>query len=269
MRFRAGFTLIELIIFTAIFTVGMGAFLSVFTNVSGVAVRQGSTAEVQSQSQFLLQTVQHYVERSSMVSTTVNATTTTLMLRMSSTTEDPVIINMNGTAVQLKIGNGAAQNITSNKVQVSDLSFVRRSNPGGKNSVAVSFTVSYTTGNTTQRYSQSLRTAVARVSAVTFGSDIVPGTGAGAVYALGTSPEQWRSINGTIFFGASNNVGIGDLPFTPSARLHVQGGVRVESGDLIFNIYRYGAILRSPSSTCWRLTVNESGIVGADVTTCP
>ena len=267
MRFRAGFTLIELIIFTAIFAVGMGAFLAVFTNVSGVAVRQGSTAEVQSQSQFLLQTVQHYVERSSMVSTTVNATTTTLMLRMSSTTEDPVIINMNGTAVQLKIGSGAAQNITSNKVEVSDLSFTRRSNPGGKNSVAVSFTVSYATGNTTQRYTQSLRTAVARVSAVTFDSDLMPGTA--ATYALGTSPEQWRSINNTIFFGASNNVGISDLPFTPSARLHVQGGVRVGNGNLYVDSSSYGAVLKSPSSTCWRLTVDKSGVIGATEITCP
>lgn len=266
MRSRAGFTLIELIIFTAIFSLAMGAFLSVFTNISGVAVRQNSTAEVQSQSQFVLQTIQYYVERSSMVSTTVDATSTALILRMSSTTEDPVIIDTNGAAVQLKVGNGAAQTITSDKVEISDLVFIRRSNPGGKNSVSVSFTVTYAAGNTTQRFSQSIHTAAARASAAAFDSDLEPG--AASTYSLGVSPEDWRSVNNTIFFSGSN-VGVGDNPFAPVARLHVQGNLRVDSSDLYADSLGHGVILRSPNLSCWQLTVNDVGVFSAQSIACP
>lgn len=267
MKFRAGFTLIELIIFTAIFSLAMGAFLGVFTSVSGVAVRQSSTAEVQSQSQFLLQTIQYYVERSSMVSATVDAATDTLILRMPAESEDPTVISADGSAVSLKIGSGEAQTITSDKVEVSDLSFIRRSNPGGKNSVAVSFTVTYASGGADRRFSHSIQTAVARVSAAKFDSDIVPGLGNN--HALGISAAAWRSINDTIFFSGSN-VGVGAAPFGPAAPLHVQGDLRVAGGDLNINSFGKSVILRSPDGSCWQLAVNNiSGAVSADGITCP
>jgi prepilin-type N-terminal cleavage/methylation domain-containing protein len=267
MKSRAGFTLIELIVFVAIFSVAMGAFMNIFTSVSGIAVRQSSVAEVQSQSQFILQTIQHYIERSSMVSTTVDEATPTLVLRMSSSTEDPIVINMNGTAIQLKIGAAAAQNITSSRIEVSGLSFARRSNPGGKDSVSVSFVLSYATSNLSQRYSQSVRTSVSRVSAAVFDSNVIPD--AGSSYKLGTSWEDWRSINDTIFF-SSSTVGIGPSSFTPEAELHVQGSVKVDGGDLYTNSSLYGPILKSPNNSCWRMTVSDKGLlVGESVTTCP
>src|SRR6185436_15502562 len=116
--------------------------------------------------------------------------------------EDPVVISLSGTAVQLQIGNGAAQQITSNKVSVSGLSFTNHSNPGGRDSVSTSFTVAYNTGNPTQRFSQSLQTAVSRVYAATFDSNVLPGTSGS--FSLGASPGDWKNINGTIFFSNYN-----------------------------------------------------------------
>src|SRR6185369_6912576 len=113
---RAGFTLIELLIFVAIFSAAIAAFMTVFMAAAGVQVRQTSALEVQSQSQFLLQTVQYYVERSSSVDMTADTATTTLRLRMASSTEDPLVISLSGGRMQLQSGGGATQQITSSKV---------------------------------------------------------------------------------------------------------------------------------------------------------
>jgi type II secretory pathway pseudopilin PulG len=259
MKPRSGLTLIELIIFVAIFAVSMGAIMGVFTNISAVAVRQSSVAEVQGQSQFLLQTIQYYVERSSVVSTTVDEAVSTLTLRMPAPAEDPVVIDMNGNAVRLKIGAAAAQNITSDKVEVSGLSFSKRSNPGGKDSVATSFTVTYATGNQAQRFAQSLRTAIARVSAATFDSDIVPGAASAGDYALGTSAGDWRSVNNTLFFNGSN-VGIGDS--TPDATFEVAGGNMYVSDSGAGIIFKNG-------SSCHLLYLTADGGIATSSLACP
>lgn len=107
-----------------------------------------------------------------------------------------------------------------------------------------------------------LAMVILNVSAATFDSDIVPDVG--GTYQLGASPEDWRSINNTIFFSGPN-VGIG---VTPTAPLHVQGNLRVENGDVYIDNKSYGVILRDPADACWRLTVDNSGVVGATSTTC-
>lgn len=262
MKKRAGFTLIELIIFVGIFAVAMGAFMSVFTDVSGVAIRQSSTAEVQSQSQFLLQTIQYYVERSSLVEMDADSTSNTLRLRMSAASEDPTIISLSGNAVQIQIGSAGPQTITSNKVEVSDLAFTKRSNPGGKDSVAVSFSVAFATDNRAQSFAQSARTSVARVSAATFDSDIVPDTG--STYELGTSPDDWRSINGTLYFNGAN-VGIGTA--SPSQALQVNGTIKTND-DIYVSDPTAGLILNDGDS-CWRVTVSGAGALVVTAATCP
>lgn len=255
MRSRAGFTLIELIIFVAIFTVAMGAFMGVFTNVSGVAVRQSSTAEVHSQSQFLLQTIQYYVERSSLIDMPADTPSDTLRLWMSDSAADPILIFSDGVYVMLNTG-GPEESITSNKVEVSDLTFTKHSHPGGKDSVSVSFTVAYATNNPTQRFSQSLQTAVSRVSAATFDSDIVPDVG--STHQLGTSQEDWSGINNTIFFSGSN-VGIGTA--SPGAPLEVDGDIYVSDPA--------AGIILNDGDSCWRVTISGAGALVTTAAACP
>lgn len=103
-----------------------------------------------------------------------------------------------------------------------------------------------------------------RVSAATFDSDIVPDV-VGA-YGLGVSEGDWASINNTIFFSGSN-VGVSEP--SPTASLHVQGDVRVDDGDVYIDDNGSGVILTDISSVCWRLTVDNGGVIGTATTTCP
>lgn len=112
-----------------------------------------------------------------------------------------------------------------------------------------------------------LATVIFQVSAATFDSDIVPETA--STYGLGTFSGDWTSINDTIFFDGSNNVGISNSSFSPSARLHVRGDVRVTNGDIYIDSSSRGVILVSLSGSCWRLAVDNAGVLSSATTTCP
>ncbi len=222
---KKGFTIIELLIFSAIFSVVAIAFLAAFVSVVQIRTRQGAVAEVNQQSQFLLETIQRAVESSSLIELPSDTATTTLKLRMASSTLDPVYIFLSGTTAYLQqTETGALQPLTSDKVTVSNLTFTKRANPPGHDSVNVFFTLAYTTQNIKQSFLQSLQISVARVGAATFDSNIIPA--ANNTYNLGVTSQTWQSINNLLYFSGSN-VGIGAS--SPGQTLEVNGGVRLNA----------------------------------------
>lgn len=256
---RAGFSLIELLLFVAIFSGSMIGFLAILVAVTRVHVRQLAAAEVNGQSQFLLQNIQRYIERSSLVEMPTDTSTTTLKLRMASSTEDPTYIEVtDGVAYLKQTDAGALKALTSNRVTVTNTSFTKRANPPGHDAVAVLFTVEYVTSNLQQRFVQILDTAIARVAAATFDSNVVPSSA--NTYKLGAAAGDWQAINNTIYFSGSN-VGIGVV--APGAKLQVSGG------DIYIDTTSQGLIRRSPDGTCWRTTVSNAGALVTATTTCP
>ncbi|RJQ29941.1 type II secretion system protein [Candidatus Parcubacteria bacterium] len=222
---RSGFTLIELLVFTAIFAATMVAFVMVLVSFTGVQVRQSGAAEVNQQSQFLLQIVQRYVEESSLVEMPVNTPTSTIKLRMGVSAADPTYVYLSGSDLYVRqTDGGQPERLNSSRVLISNVSFVKRENPPGHDSVSVTFTVTYNTQNIKERFAQTLDTAIARVNAATFDSNVIPSST--AVYDLGVSSQVWRSVNNLIYFSGSN-VGIGVSG--PQQRLEVDGGVRLNT----------------------------------------
>jgi hypothetical protein len=220
---KAGFTILELVVFSAIFALASISFIGILITITRVQVRQGAAAEVNQQSLFLLQTLQRYIEQSSLVEMDANVATSTLKLRMPVSQIDPTYVYLSGDKVYLKeTDSGAPQVLTSDKVKVTNLTFIKRSNPAGKDSVSLTFSMEYNAQNPQQKFSQILNTSVARVSAATFDSNIVPSTG--NTFKLGVSQSDWQSINNTIFFSGAN-VGIG-AP-NPGQTLEVNGGIRL------------------------------------------
>lgn len=222
-----GFTILELLIFAAVFTVVITMFMTVLVSVTRVQVRQDAAGEVNTQSQFLLQTIQRYVERSSAIDMPKDVATTTLTLHMPKDAQEPTYIYMSSSTLFVQeTKNGVPQPLNSNKVLVTSAAFTRRSNPAGHDSVQVSFTVAFNANAAMQPFAQSFTTAVARVSAAEFDSDLKPAVS--NTYKIGVSPQDWQSINNTIFFSGAN-VGVGQNVVSPQQTLEVNGGLRLNT----------------------------------------
>lgn len=164
MQKRAGFTLIDLLISMAIFALVSVSFIVIFVAIVNVQTRQSSQAEVNQQSQFFLQQLQYYIGNANLVDLPLDTATTTLKLRMASSSMDPLIITISGGVAYVQPGNATAQAITSNRVTISSTSFTRHYNLGsstalGTESVSFSYVVSENASNTKQQYTEKFQSS--------------------------------------------------------------------------------------------------------------
>ena len=205
---RKAFGIVEVLLYAAIFAAVVIAAVGVYVSVTRVQSNQTAAAEVQEQSQFLLQKIQYFVQLSSLIDMPKDTQTTTLKLRMAATSTDPTYFTVNASGtVYLQQGGGALQPLTSPKVAVTNLSFTKRSNPPARDTVSVSFTMTYNPSNFLQAFSQMFEMSVARVSAATFDSSVVPSST--MVYGLGAPTNLWASLNGIVdFLNNATSVGI-------------------------------------------------------------
>ncbi|MDE2019473.1 MAG: hypothetical protein KGJ13_03940, partial [Patescibacteria group bacterium] len=211
-----------------IFSIVVVSFITIFLVITRVQVRQASLAEVNGQSQYLLQELQYYIGRASLISIPQDTPTTTLELRMPDLAEDPTWITLqNGTLYLQQTASGTPQPLSSDKVTVSDLSFIRRANTPGHDSVSIAMAVAYNTLNVEQLFSESLQDSVARVSAASFDSGIYPSS---TGLDLGSAGYPWLDIDNDIWF-SGDKIGIGPANNNPQAMLDVAGGMHV-SGNL-------------------------------------
>lgn len=111
---RKGLTLIELLIFVAVFSVVVVAFISVFIAMLNLQTSQTAASEVNQQGQFLLQQIQYYIESAHIVDMPQDVAENTLTVRESSPSQDPTSISGSLAFVQASSTvNGGYGNTTS------------------------------------------------------------------------------------------------------------------------------------------------------------
>lgn len=223
---RKGFTTIELLLFAAIFAMVSVSFLAVLVAVVKVQAKQGASNEVNQQSDFVLAQVQRLVEQSSYIDGTSGVASSGVMLRMAKTAVDPTRVWVEDGALWLQQGGASAQQLTTGAVTVANATFVKHSNPGGKDALAMTLTVNNAQSPTLSQVARFLDVLVTRVSAATFDADVLPETS--GAYKLGASGQVWSNVNDVLYF-SSGNVGIGAA--SPNARLEVDGGLRLNTGS--------------------------------------
>jgi hypothetical protein len=107
-----------------------------------------------------------------------------------------------------------------------------------------------------------LDTAIARVSAATFDSDIRASST--NTYKIGANTQEWKSINNTVYFGSAANVGIGVTPASSGVKLQVSGG-HIYPSDA-----QSGIIFKAPNgSSCYLLTITNLGQFATSSVSCP
>lgn len=200
---KKGFTLIELMVYMAILGIVSGLFISILGTSTRLQLHEVASNEVSNQMNFVLQTIQRLVRESSNIETIGADDTSTvgtteivyLKLRMKDSQKDPTCISLvedNATAHtgSIRLTQGAGTNpqyckassptdaITTPKVDVvtspSGLTFTRFSNAPAHDIVQVDLTLNYNTTNPQSAFAKTLSTAIGRVSAATFDSDLFP-----------------------------------------------------------------------------------------------
>jgi prepilin-type N-terminal cleavage/methylation domain-containing protein len=219
---KNGFTLVEMLVAVAIFSIIIIAFVSILVEVTQVQVQSSSSVAVNQESQFLLQKLQYYIGTASVVNIATSTPTSNLQFYMASSSADPTSITLSGGTVYLQQPIGSSsQALTSNKVSVSNLSFVRNANPPGHDVVSVSFTMAYNSPGALQAFSRLFQTSIVHVSAATFDTGVYASTNN---EPLGTGSAAWSPINGVIYY-SGGNVGINQA--SPQEQLEVNGGIRL------------------------------------------
>lgn len=83
----------------------------------------------------------------------------------------------------------------------------------------------------------------------------------GYTYSTYSAEERMR-------IDAYGNVGIGTT--YPLSKLHLSNGnVQLDNGDVFVRDFNRGIILKSPSSICWRITINDYGDFVKTYVSCP
>lgn len=247
-RPSSGFTLLEVLIYIAIFAVVGTLLTGIVTTVTKVEVRGGASAEVATQLNFTIQTIQRLARDASAVvvnnslndndnDSALGVAAPYLHLRMKDSAggasdRDPMVVWLDGATNIIKLRQGSGESattadLTTAKVASASngLQFKKFSNPPGHDVVQFDITLAYNAPTPEGAVTRTLQSAVGRVSAATFDSDLLPG--ADNQRSVGTAVSRW--VNGyfsgnLIVNGASSQMGVGVMTPAPNTILEVGSG---------------------------------------------
>jgi len=227
MNKNKGFTLIEVLLYTVIFAIVGTLTTGILLTVTQVQQRESASAEVTGQLNFIMQRLRQIVSESSNIEIEAGVATSTLKLRMKDSTKDPTCISLNNGVIKLAEGpdpsnfnncTSTTSDLTSDRVIVDTLNFKKFTQYPGHDTLSLDIQMTYNSQNPKSRIQRTLSSAIARVSAATFDSNLLPGA---TSYTIGQSGSTWQNVfvgDGSITspsysFGSDTNVGI----FRPGA----------------------------------------------------
>lgn len=248
-----GFSLVELLVYIGIFGVASVFLIGILLTITKIQTRQISINEINQQLTFVSNTIRGLIQESSLVEIPTGTATTSLTLRMASSSRDSTLIFSSGTAVYLTEGTSSPIVLTDSNINVDNFKVTKYEGDGGTSLVQIDMTFTYNSSSTAVPFGRSLRTGVTRISAATFDASVSPNSN--NVYDLGSTSYNWRHA----YFGG--NVGIGVTAPTSIVRLNVLGNIGFTSST-------YGLILRSANNTCFLLGVSNVGAITTSTSDC-
>ncbi len=272
---RGGFTLMEVLIFAAIFAVSATFLVSILTSVTRIQVQQTAVNEVNQQISFVGTTIQRLVRSSSLVENPVGVSSTTLVLRMASSSLDKTYIFEDAsatgiyllqgvTAPDLNLTNGNTVPLTTNKVIVSNFSVTNLQDAGGLFVVQANLTLAYNTQSPQGQITKSWQSSIARISAANFDSGIFPTVPSSL--DIGASGNQWNNgyFAGNVTISGTGKLGVETSP-SPTPGVVVKA-----NGDIGFTASTQGIIFMAPGGNCYRVTLNANlQLATSTAVTCP
>ena len=158
---RAGFTLIELTLYIAIFSVVIGAIVGLGIAATAQRVKSQVMADVTYQGEAIMAAMTQSVRDASSVTTPTlgqSSSSLTLVTPYVATTPTVYDASSDGVRTRLRIREGAAQTanfLTNSHVTISNLTFVNNGLTGTSGSISISFTLTYQNPTGRDEYSYS------------------------------------------------------------------------------------------------------------------
>ena len=156
MKKQVGFTLIEVLIYLALFGIMFGGVMIAAYNVFESTGRNETKAMVQEEGDFLMAKIDWTISGAQSVTSPASGVSCVSpacplsVIKWDTSIGNPVVVTMNGTNMTLSRGSSAAVTLNNDNVQVSNLSFAHNNDSGdgiAPESIQAQFTVSTKTAN--------------------------------------------------------------------------------------------------------------------------
>lgn len=152
---KKGSTLIETLVYVAIFSILIGALTSFTISMITSRVRNQIILEVNDQGTKMVRTITQSIRNSRSVNTpTISTGSATLSLTTGVALNDPTIFSVSGGVLYITEGTTTTA-ITNNRVSVSNLMFYNMSRSATPGVVKLSFTISNVTPSSNSAYNYS------------------------------------------------------------------------------------------------------------------
>ena len=142
---QQGFSMIEMIIYIAIFSVLVGALVDFSLNINNSRLHAQMMLEVKDQGADLMRTLTTSIKNATAINTPgAGVSSGVLSLNTSSPSTTPTIFSENGEALFITEGASSAVALTNNKVKITNLTFTNVSKAGTPGIIEIRFTISNT-----------------------------------------------------------------------------------------------------------------------------
>jgi type II secretory pathway pseudopilin PulG len=139
MKKSKGFTIVELLIYMALLSGFLIVITEIFASIMDVKLESDATSAVEQDGRYILTRLSYDIPQSTSIGTptTLGSTASSLVMVVSGIT---YTYSINGNNLQLN-NNLGSNNLNSTESKISNLSFQKIGNSGGKETIKFSFTV--------------------------------------------------------------------------------------------------------------------------------
>ena len=149
LKNKDGFTLVEMIIYIAIFSIFIGTLVSFFITMNSSRINNQITLEVNNQGNDVMRVMTQSIRNATSINTpSTSSLSNTLSLVTPDLSKNPTIFSVTDGILYMTEGSGPSISLTNDKVSLSNLVFSNLSNPNTLGSVQVRFTLTSTILNT-------------------------------------------------------------------------------------------------------------------------
>lgn len=137
-----GFTLVEVIIYVAIFSIFVGSLASFSNLINSSRTNNQITLEVNNQGNQAVRVITQSIRNATAInSPTVGTNSSSLSINTTTPSKNPTVFSVSGGILYITEGVSAQVALTNNKVSVQNLSFNNLSKPSTSGSIQIRFTL--------------------------------------------------------------------------------------------------------------------------------